>query len=209
MPLIQRILYSGWNFAGSSALYTCEMVPGETRCGHGMGELNTTSEEFGCRATSFSQEMADNYVRLIRLAYLLCGNWSAAEDLVAEAYARAWTPWSRGTVEELRAYTRRILVNLSVAGRRRAVLERQEAEREDGASAVAELADDVARRLDVTRALSELSPKLRVVAVLRYYEDLGEEEVARMLNIKVGTVKSRASRALDALRPLVEGEIRA
>ena len=171
-----------------------------------MGELDTTSEGFGCRAESFSQEMADNHVRLIRLAYLLCGNWSVAEDIVAEVYARAWIPWSRGTVEELRAYTRRILVNLSMAGRRRAVLEQREAERGAGVSAVADPADDVVRRLDVIRALGELSPKLRVVAVLRYYEDLSEEEIARMLNIKVGTVKSQRLRALDALRPLVEGE---
>ena len=49
------------------------------------------------------EEMADKYVHLIRLAYLLCGYWSAAEDPVAEAYARARTPWSGGTVEELPA----------------------------------------------------------------------------------------------------------
>jgi RNA polymerase sigma-70 factor, ECF subfamily len=191
------------------ALYTCEMVPDGSPARAWDREVNLTYEESDSRARTFSQEMAAGYVHLIRLAYLLCGDWSAAEDLVAEAYARAWTRWSQGTVEDLRAYTRRILVNLSLARRRRAFLEQREGVREVSALPVPELADDVARRLDVTRALRELAPKLRVVAVLRFYEDLGEEEVARVLGIKVGTVKSRASRAVQALRPLIEGEIRA
>lgn len=59
----------------------------------------------------------------------------------------------------------------------------------------------------VARALFELSPKLRTVAVLRYVEELQYEEIAEVLGVSIGTVSSRIARALEklekVLRPIV------
>ena len=49
------------------------------------------------------------------------------------------------------------------------------------------------------KAIQELPPRQRAVVVLRYYEDLSEKEIAEILGIAPGTVKSQASRALKAL----------
>ncbi len=59
-----------------------------------------------------------------------------------------------------------------------------------------ELEDEVA----VQQALSRLSGKLRAVVVLRYYLQLSYAEIAQILNIPVGTVKSRLDLALKTLR---------
>jgi RNA polymerase sigma factor (sigma-70 family) len=61
-----------------------------------------------------------------------------------------------------------------------------------------------AQRVDLQRALLELSPKQREVVVLRYLVDLPEAEVAATLGCSVGTVKTHASRGLAALRRSLE-----
>ncbi len=68
--------------------------------------------------------------------------------------------------------------------------------------AVADHADEAVLRDSVARALATLPPPQRVVLVLRYFEDLSEAEVAGVLGCSRGTVKSRTSRALSALRGL-------
>jgi RNA polymerase sigma factor (sigma-70 family) len=71
---------------------------------------------------------------------------------------------------------------------------------------MAESDDAVARRLDLREALQHLPMGQRAVIVLRYFEDLSEDEIARTLRISSGTVKSRAARGVAALRELVGGE---
>jgi RNA polymerase sigma factor (sigma-70 family) len=55
-------------------------------------------------------------------------------------------------------------------------------------------------RLALAAALGRLTPRQRAVVVLRYVEDLAESEVAAVLDVSVGTVRSTASRALARLR---------
>jgi RNA polymerase sigma factor (sigma-70 family) len=62
----------------------------------------------------------------------------------------------------------------------------------------------VVERDEVWRALGQLAPGQRRVVVLRYYEDLSEAEVARLLHISVGTVKSQAAKGLAALHSILE-----
>jgi RNA polymerase sigma factor (sigma-70 family) len=64
----------------------------------------------------------------------------------------------------------------------------------------------VADRDALWAALARLSPQQRVVVVLRIVEDLSEEQTAAMLGIPIGTVKSRLSRALAALRSTLEDD---
>jgi RNA polymerase sigma factor (sigma-70 family) len=60
----------------------------------------------------------------------------------------------------------------------------------------------------LTTALKELSPMRRAVVVLRFYEDMTEAEIARVLDRPLGTVKSDLHRALKLLRPLLESDLR-
>ena len=156
---------------------------------------------------SFDAVVLAAYRSLARLAYLMSGDRETAEDIVAEAFARSWIPWQRGTVDELGPYVRRTVVNLCLQGQRRRFLERRSLERvgarppttgEEPGLAVAGL-------VDLRRALQALSVEHRAVVVLRFFADLSEKDTAEVLQLSMGTVKSRTARALKALRPLMGG----
>lgn len=148
----------------------------------------------------------DHHVRLVRLAFVCCGDRSAAEDIVADAYARTWPRLAAGRVDEPLAYLRRAVLNRASSWRRhRFVVRREESRRRVGPSP-----EDAATNLGdhdrLVEALRRLpAPQVQVV-VLRYLEDLSEAETARQLGLPLGTVKSRAARALDALRRELEGD---
>ncbi|MGH9920555.1 MAG: SigE family RNA polymerase sigma factor [Nitrososphaerales archaeon] len=143
--------------------------------------------------------------RLAQLAFLLCGERAGAEDLVAEAYARTWPRWSKGAVEELEPYLRRVIVNLALQRRRRLArdLRRRTSVRDVESHQAPD--DSAVEHTDMTRALMRVPAPQRAVVVLRYFEDLTEEETARVLGVPVGTVKSRLSRAVAAMRSELEG----
>jgi RNA polymerase sigma factor (sigma-70 family) len=137
----------------------------------------------------------------------MSGDEATAEDTVAEAFARSWSPWQNGTVDDLGPYVRRTVVNLCLQGQRRRFLDRRALEH-IGARAETrsdEPADSVAHLVDVRRALQTLSVEHRVVVVLRFFADLSEQETADVLGVPIGTVKSRTSRAIKALRPMIGG----
>ncbi|HVU71710.1 MAG TPA: SigE family RNA polymerase sigma factor [Mycobacteriales bacterium] len=134
---------------------------------------------------------------LLRYGHLLTGDPHAAEDLVQSALAKSLAAWRRIERDDPEAYVRRCMVNEAISHtRRRAWRERAvdvlpERPVEDATN------DD---RAVVMRALAELPPRQRAVLVLRYYEDRSEEEIASMLGIARGTVKSQASKGLAHLR---------
>lgn len=152
----------------------------------------------------FAAIVASHHQRLARLAYLLCSSREQAEDAVADAYAKVWPRYRRGQVHDPAGYLRRAVVNQVRGGLRRRVLERREQQRQRvdwrGGASPEHSVDD--RQL-LEPALGRLSPGQRAVIVLRFYEDLSEEETAALLGIRVGTVKSRCARALDQLRAFV------
>ncbi len=146
--------------------------------------------------------MADHHRELARFAFRLCGDRTAAEDLVAEAYARVWPHWRRGRVEVLLPYLMRTVANQAYARHRRRRLElatEPPAPRIEGS-----FEDRIDEHDELWAALDLLPPQQRVVLVLRVVEDLSEDETAVMLGVPRGTVKSRLSRGLDALRSIVE-----
>ncbi len=157
------------------------------------------------RARTYSAAVGRDHVGLARLAFLLCGNRADAEDLVAEAYARAWRPWTEGKVDDLGPYVRSILANLNLDRRRRRSLVKNQESKATETGITADSSDEVNRHVDLVRGLKTLPQKQRTVIVLRYYADMTEEEVASVLGIAVGTVKSRASRAVRTLGRLVDG----
>ncbi|NUR74455.1 MAG: SigE family RNA polymerase sigma factor [Hamadaea sp.] len=141
--------------------------------------------------------------RLSATAYLLTGNHHDAEDLLQAALVKVTARWPR--IHELRDpghYVWRVLYNehVSLWRRRR---RRITAYAEEDLSAYASGRDEAAhvvRRLVIQQALARLTPKQRAVVVLRYFEDLTEEESARILGCTLGTIKSQTHRALAKLR---------
>lgn len=149
------------------------------------------------RDLDFSEYFEARVQRFRRVAFAFCGDWHQAEDLVQAMFVQLYRRWRRvrpGTVD---AYARRILLNLFLAGRRTAGREYVTASPPDQESPPAR---DSHVRLDVERALSELTPRQRAMVVLRFLEDLPVAEVASLLGVAEGTVKSQTSRGVEALR---------
>lgn len=142
---------------------------------------------------------------LLRFAWLLCGDHHQAEDVVAEAFAKVLPQWRRGKVHDPSAYLRRAVVNEATSRGRRRVLEKREERRRSGRGrGTGRLDELVAERDVVVRALRRLPVRQRAVLVLRYYDDLPEVDVADLLGLSVGTVKSHAARGLERLRAELE-----
>lgn len=149
---------------------------------------------------AFEQFVAASSDRLLRTAYLLCGDRGHAEDLVQTALLRTARRW-RTARQQPEAYTRRVVVNL--AKDRWRLLGRRPAETaiEDGLELAAiPVSDGLADRDELLRATRLLPAGQRAVLVLRYFDDLSVEETAATLGCSTGTVKSQTARALTRLR---------
>jgi RNA polymerase sigma-70 factor (sigma-E family) len=147
---------------------------------------------------SFDDFVAARSAHLLRTAYLLTHDWSLAEDLLQTTLTKAWSSWRRIT-DEPEPYVRRILVNSFASGWRRKWRGEVPRERLPETASTGH-ADDVAERDLVWTALARLPRRQRAVVVLRYFEDLPEAQVADLLGISVGTVKSQTSKAFAHLR---------
>jgi RNA polymerase sigma-70 factor (sigma-E family) len=153
----------------------------------------------GGTEVEFREFFAGRYGRLYWLGYLLTGDRAQAEDLAQEALVRAWWRWARvRTLDRPETYVRKVLVNRHRSLLRRVLLEARHAgrTREEGAYLPAGGEDG----LVLGAAVRRLSPRQRAVLVLRYHEDLTEAEVARLLRLPLGTVKTLARRGLAKLR---------
>lgn len=149
------------------------------------------------RNAEFTQFARAASTSLTRTAYLLTGDRHQADDLVQETLVKTYVAWSRVRRDEAMAYARRTLVNLSIdRWRRRPAVPAEVVDRpvENRAEAAVDDRDEVVRMLD------GLVEQQRRVIVLRYFEDLPEAEIAQVLGISPGTVKSACSRGLAALR---------
>jgi RNA polymerase sigma-70 factor (sigma-E family) len=142
---------------------------------------------------------------LIRLAYVILGDRPTAEDVVQEAFLGLFRRWGRlRDPASAPAYLRSSVLNGC-----RMVL-RSRSRRDDraagelpweSAEATALVGEEQRQLLLAIRALP---PRQREALVLRYYLDLSEEEIARSMGIRPGTVKSATSRALTALGHLMQ-----
>ncbi|MFD4985576.1 SigE family RNA polymerase sigma factor [Streptomyces sp. NPDC058374] len=148
----------------------------------------------------FETFAAARWPRLLRTAYLLTGDHHEAEDLVQVTLAKLYPSWSRVRgLDEPDAYVRRALVNNNLSRfRKRRVVQLltprlPERAQEGGAARTEE-------RSLLLEALGTLPPRQRAVVVLRYWEDLSEQQAAEVLGCSPGNVKSQASRGLRKLR---------
>lgn len=134
----------------------------------------------------------------VRVGYALLGSWPAAEDATQEAFSRMYAKWPSIKGDTPDPYGRKVLVNVCLSMLRAR-------QRESVREQLPELSipGDPMVRVDLMDALARLRPRDRAVVALRYLEDLPVTEVALVLDLPEGTVKSQCSRALDKLRDLL------
>jgi RNA polymerase sigma-70 factor, ECF subfamily len=146
---------------------------------------------------SFARFYTASYQRLLGQLFAATGDLAEAENLLQEAYARAFARWSEVCAYDLpEAWVRRVALNLAAMAARR--LRRRAAAllRLGPPAAVPELGPEL---LDLHHALRALPLGQRQVIVLHHLVGLPVEEVARELGVPAGTVKSRLARGRRAL----------
>jgi RNA polymerase sigma-70 factor (ECF subfamily) len=157
------------------------------------------------RAGPADGELEAQIPRLMRYARALTRDVVAADDLVQDCLGRALGKshlWEKGT--DLQAWLFTILHNQHVSRVRREARERGSTEEQKRSSLLA-LAPDQVRRLelrDLERAFAKLPEEQRSVIRLVGLEGMGYEEVASVVNVPVGTVRSRVSRGRETLRKM-------
>src|SRR5262245_2405014 len=150
---------------------------------------------------SFEEYVVASSGRLLRFAYVLCGDRYLAEDLVQDVLARTHRHWRRVEAENPDAYLRTALVRAHLSWRRRRVsTERVLAETPEPRASSTDFARDMASRDEMWKLLATLPRTQRVVMVLRFYEDLDDRRIAEVLGCAPATVRVHASRALASLR---------
>ena len=137
---------------------------------------------------------------LQRLAYLVCGDWHLADDVVQDAFYKLYLCWRRvDRGGNPLGYARRVVVNAAIDVSRRPWRREIPSEPGDDADGHDPTAV-VGAREELFVVLGDLPPRQRACVVLRYYEDLSIEQTAELLGCTEGTVKSNCARGLDALR---------
>ncbi len=152
------------------------------------------------RRTEFASYVAAVRARLRRQAYLLCGDWYEADDLVQDALVavyRRWPALVRRT--ELDGYTRTVLLRRFLSVRRHLRWHR-EISQATPPDRPQQRDDTVEEHIWLTARLRRLPPRQRAVLVLRFYNDLSIAQTAAVLGVSPGTVASQTHKALAALR---------
>lgn len=151
--------------------------------------------------------------KVYTLALRICGDPEDARDAAQEAFLSAWRglPSFRGDAE-LSTWIYRLTSNAAIDQLRRTKRQRGEVSLDDGelgltvrdsAPGPQEAAEGAELRSAVAAGLTRLSPDHRQVLSLREVQGLSYEEIAQVLEVDLGTVKSRISRARRALRKIL------
>jgi RNA polymerase sigma-70 factor, ECF subfamily len=151
----------------------------------------------------FKQLLEEQIPRLRRYAIALTRKPDEADDLVQETLLRALAKahlWQPGT--DLRAWLFTMLHNQRVNAVRRAIRAGNAVNVDDVSGSIVATTDPTASRalFELDRAMGQISEEHRQVILLIGLEGMSYEEAAEVLDIPVGTVRSRLSRGRDALR---------
>ncbi|MFF5212957.1 SigE family RNA polymerase sigma factor [Streptosporangium sp. NPDC000396] len=161
----------------------------------------------------FDDFVAKQADALLRYGYVLTGNPHDAADLVQEALVRLRGAWPRvRRKDNPHSYARTTMTRLHISVWRRRRREHLAGELPERAGYTFFPSDE---EQGLWQELTALPRKQRTVLVLRYYEQLTDAEIAEVLGISLGTVRSQASRGLDKLRsslspssPVTHGSVR-
>jgi len=168
---------------------------------------HATQEPVAWEPPSWEQIVAEHSARVYRLAYRLTGNPHDAEDLTQEVFVRVFRSLASFTPGTFEGWLHRITTNLFLDQARRRSKFRFDSLAEDSESKIPGRApspdsrfDDTLFDDDVETALAGLPPDFRAAVVLCDVEGLTYEEIARVLGLKLGTVRSRIHRGRTMLR---------
>ena len=151
------------------------------------------------------EQVVQQLPALRRYARALTGDRWAADDLLQDTLERAcskWRLWIAGT--DLRAWLFTLMHNLYLNERRNALVQPAVVAIDDVANELAVPGRSLDDAMDLDRCLQRLPAEQRAGLLLVALEDMGYQEVARVLKIPVGTVMSRLSRARARLRELMQ-----
>jgi RNA polymerase sigma-70 factor (sigma-E family) len=158
---------------------------------------------------AFEAFVIETTAPLFQTGLLMTNDVGEAEDILQETYLKVALQWKRiRDMEYPAAYARRILTNLAIDG----ALARSRRDNElEGSQLNPEIPDVNTVRVitgiddeaQFRWALAALTPRQRAVLVLRYWDDLSEQDVAAVLDCPIGTVKSSAARGVADLRRLL------
>ena len=155
-------------------------------------------------------EIFHKYKNLVyKTAYLMLGSTEDAEDALQEIFVRVYRSLStfRPSKGAFTTWLYRITVNHCLNQRRKRRLFTLPLDRVSPTSSTEHTSSPespLAEEETIQQALAQLSEKLRAVVILRYYQELSYAEIAQILDIPVGTVKSRLNSALRVLRKELE-----
>ncbi|MEM8933634.1 MAG: sigma-70 family RNA polymerase sigma factor, partial [Acidobacteriota bacterium] len=165
-------------------------------------------------AAAFEEVYARFADMIYNLCYRMAGNRQEAEDLTQEVFLRIHRHLARFDGRAaLKTWIYRVTLNhcRSKLGRKKyPTADLREETEEGGVQLVDErrgpeeqaLADDAARR--ISRALRQVAPKFREAVILRDIEGMSYDEIAEVLGVRIGTVRSRIARGRDRLRIVLE-----
>lgn len=154
------------------------------------------------RDDEFTRYVSARRTYLRRTAYLVCGDWHLAEDLVQSALVKLYTAWPRIRREGAEdAYARRTIIRAFLDEKRRPA--RRERLGLDGLDPAQPETLSYEDNDALVTALKALPQRQRATIVLRYWSGLSVEETAADLGCSTGTVKSQTARAIRSLRELL------
>lgn len=163
----------------------------------------TDQEAAGALSTLY----AARYRPLVRLAALLVGDMATAEEVVQDSFIAMHANWGRlHDIDKASAYLRQCVLNRSRSVLRHRKVVDQNVPGQPPVPSAEEGAIQLFERSAVVAALHRLPPRQRQALVLRYYAELSEGQIASAMGISRGAVKSHISRAMAALRGVLEGE---
>ena len=152
-------------------------------------------------APDFDEWVAARGPALLRLARVLTGDDALAQDVVQEALSRALPRWSRiSGLADPYAYVRRMVVNEHTSWWRRFRRRETPVAEPVGHDVESPPADSPEERERIWAACRRLPEAQRTAVVLRFYEQLEYAEIAELTGVREGSVRSRVSRGLAALR---------
>lgn len=159
------------------------------------------------RRPTWEEVVTDHSARVYRLALRLTGNPHDAEDLTQDVFVRVFRSLDRFKPGTLEGWLHRITTNLYLDGARRRQRIRFDRMAENADDRLpgsertpSQLVDDHDLDHDVAAALDALAPEFRAAVVLCDIEGLSYEEIADVLGVKLGTVRSRIHRGRAQLR---------
>ena len=151
----------------------------------------------------FADFVKNRAAALYRYGFMLTGNHHDADDLVQDALIKLHAHWNRVVrKDDPTGYVRTTMarLNVSVWRRRQRELLTLQVPEQAGIDTALVRAEDHDYIVQIAASLQALPPRQRTVLVLRYYEQLSDEEIGAALGVSRGTVRSQAARGLEKLR---------